>query len=253
MDITYDRRFGCAEPLGRKKNFAVNSKLLFTAASGIACPTKVTFENCIDKVHNQPTGTCFAEAATTLAESWLWMKTGKKYEFTQKEIWDIAADSKGSSYELRESNQSKATDYGFPGPALRSIYEYNSNLSLHYFTDQKECEACKVFKQLVDRDLGGFSIQVVNYVSNADFKAKMKQCIFENGVVCVSIYWYKTSVGHSIVACKYDDDYIYLRNSWGSKTLAKWTWDDFCNSSMAKRWGSGYEYDVCLKNQMRNM
>lgn len=52
MDITYDRRFGCAEPLGRKKNFAVNSKLLFTAASGIACPTKVTFENCIDKVHD---------------------------------------------------------------------------------------------------------------------------------------------------------------------------------------------------------
>lgn len=52
MDITYDKHFGCAEPLDGKKNFAVNSKLLFTAASGIACPTKVTFENCIGKVHD---------------------------------------------------------------------------------------------------------------------------------------------------------------------------------------------------------
>lgn len=238
--------FGCAVP----KNPKPFKKALFSsyaADAGIRYPKTLDYEFTIDAVHDQQYGTCFCEAATTWVEQWLWMKTGKKWTFTEHEIWEIAADSKLSSKFLREADRDDAVSGGYPKPALEAIYNFNQNLDLHYWV-QGESEICNKFIELVDKDIGSF--EVVSVPAN---RASISQAMFENGPMPVSVNWYKTpGSGHCIVACKYNEEKVWFRNSWGDKTLVGWTWHDYEKYSMANAYGD-LGYDVYVKGAMKNV
>jgi hypothetical protein len=80
----------------------------------------------------------------------MWKKTGKKYAFSWDEIMDITADTNNLSYDKRKKDPGNT----WPSEALFSAYNFNDNLTNHYWSDGKFSTTCDVFKQLIDRYYG---------------------------------------------------------------------------------------------------
>lgn len=193
------------------------------------------FPNIIDykyqignNIHNQGMyGTCFAESATLLIEYWLWLRFGKKIVFSRSEIWDLAGDTKGSSYKDREKKQYQAISGGWADRALRSAYFYNDNLDKHFFTKQKNSDNFKMFRDAIDYVYGGIdgSLHTFKKVSitdnmNMDYVRKI---LLWYGPVCWDCKWTpdEEDSGHSILLYKADQNSLTIRNSHGGYNTNK--------------------------------
>ena len=60
--------------------------------------------------------------------------------------------------------------------SLPAIYNFNNNLEKHYWTNKQRSESCGKFKELVDRDLGGWAMSTVSWEP-----AVMKEQLFRHG------------------------------------------------------------------------
>ena len=197
-------------------------KMFKAAGSSYSYPSSYSYEFELGRWHDQvrdggEEGTCYTESTTAYAEWWLWMKTGEKLEISDNEIRDIGADSNGESYSSRKN---KSSFYGgFPQKSLPCIYSFNSNLDLHYWTDKQRSASCAKFKELVDRDMGGFAMRTPATNDEAD----MKEHLFRYGPSVL------TFDGHATLFCAYDSNKIYWRDSYYRSynwtTLQSMTWD----------------------------
>lgn len=240
-------KFGASAPIG----FSIpkSKKFSFKASATMQIPNELSYENEISLVHNQnPYGTCYCESATTLLEWFVWKQTGKKLTFTRNEVWDLCGDFSMQyrsigSYSDREAagncaisdNTQHAGSYitavgdiidgGLPHYIVNLAYYYNSKLDQHYWTNKKESEICKYFKNFIDNSGKSIDNSVLFVNSNVD---AMKYAMFKYGPVATNIYWNGvSSQGHTILAVAYDKDAIYIRNSWGSTVLIRITWSNW--------------------------
>lgn len=199
-----------------------NIKLFGAGNKSQYFPNVIDYKSQIgNNVHNQGSyGTCFAEAATLLIEYWLWLRFGKKIIFSREEIWDLAGDVKNSSYNYRKTNKYQAISGGWADRALNSAYYYNDNLKKHFFTQQKNSNTFKLFKDAIDYAYGGitgafhkFKRYDVEINKNMDYVRKM---LLWYGPSCWDCKWNSgDSSGHAILLYKADQNSLTIRNSWG--------------------------------------
>lgn len=227
-----------------------NESSLFTAKyNDIWIPNHISYENELHAVHSQTYGTCGIESATTLIEWWMWKKTGKKYVFTRNEIHDIAADTNHLSYNSRKKDPGSA----WPHEAIKSTYEFNNNLSRHYWSSEKFSNTCDTFKNLIDKEYGSINSAIVylssnkNYSKNIEKSMNMDYVRYILNVYGCTTWTYstesKTSSGHSVVLCQANDNSVWIRNSWGKKQLTKQTLS-YLQSHLFDYWDG---LDICFK------
>ena len=249
----------------KDKKLLVRQKLANNAfkMSQSYIPKEISYEFEIGPVHQQnPWGTCFAEGATTVIEQWIWRCSGEKVKFSREETWDIAADSKNSSKETREKNQGEAINGGWTYPAIIAAYNFNQNTRNHYWIYKSD--VIQKFRDLLDKthgknakvtdiffhygsgepDRGGSCIGVADY-----HKESLISKLAMYGPMAISMYWDdgRTSGGHVVTLVAADQNFCYVRNSWGSAKLYAIRW-----STLVDEWGPGWQDLVGIKDHLKN-
>lgn len=205
------------EDFARDEANKLKFKKRFKAAGGsYSYPSSYSYEFELGRWHDQKRdgvdeGTCYTESTTAYAEWWLWMKTGKKYDISDNEIRDIGSDSYEPilSYSAR---QNRSSFYGgWPQKSMPCIYSFNEKLQYHYWTNKQQSASCAKFKELVDSDMGGFSMRTPATNNEED----MKEHLFRYGPSVL------TFDGHATLFCAYDSSNIYWRDSY----YKSYNWD----------------------------
>lgn len=226
-------------------------------------PKEISYEFEIGPVHQQnPWGTCFAEGATTVIEQWIWRCSGEKVKFSREEIWDIAADSKNSSKKLREENKAQAINGGWTYPAIVAAYNFNENTADHYWAQTSDVIA--KFRDLIEKTHGknakisdiffhfgnGDSHRGGNCIGTADYhKESLISKLVTYGPMAIAMYWNDSRArgGHVVTLTAADQEFCYIRNSWGEAELDAIKW-----STLIDDWGPGWQDLVGIKDHLKN-
>lgn len=204
-------------------------------------PATLDFSNELTQQENQyKENSCATWSVTTGIESILWKLTGKKREFTDAEIFNIYWDDQymlknsgavSTAYSgerktatfIRQAIQSGNEAQYFPTGSittsiLKSICEYNNNLSMHAEDAQQPSELCQEVADLIGSSFLRYGYGPDNSSNGANgntrqiyVKDELRSFLYKFGPSIIQVF------GHAMLCYGYNEKGILCRNSWGSE------------------------------------